>query len=579
MTHCAPPMPTPKSFCSAGRMTFATVPSMNAMLEATTVAARIQGALFFAQGAVQGADRMTPWSHGDFRIATTAHSPCQEKRAGSRTRAFLLGMLGVIAGGDRVLRACEGDIILEARLRGARQRRRVGDEPLVLLVGDDEMLDVVLAIETAQPRFVGVVFHDLELVAHILRFHRLVRDTVLVGAADAGGERLIVERLLQGLETAFEFLQRFFFPDRQEKRNQRHAYRHAIGGLLEVDRAAVAIEGGVELVHARKRMHDACMGIFRVFQEFRVDARIFLVFVGPALLLEAGDINGVDLLAQDDAVIDFRTGKQRLLVRLVGRDIERVDRAAFGRLRDKLATIFFAQAAMHVRGELHAGRGHRVDDRAEAGERVDEGVNGAAAAQVSGDRDLQALQLFVLALQREEIAERLCRVLVRAVAAVDDRDRRVFGGKPRRTVARMADDDDVGVVRDDADGVGETLALGGGTGRGIRACNYVAAETQHRAFERKAGARARLAQEGREDRFRGDVGAPADAVGEVRIGELVEIGLRHVEDRLDLLVAEVVDRYDVAKNGSRFGRHDTAPAGVARRRASLGYAFILKTVA
>jgi hypothetical protein len=60
---------------------------------------------------------------------------------------------------------------------------------------------------------------------------------------------------------------------------------------------------------------------------------------------------------------------------------------------------------------------------------------------------------------------------------------------------------------------------------------------------------------------------------------MVEIGLRDVEDRLDLLVGKIVDGNDVAENGSRFGRHDTAPAGVARNRASLGYALILKPVA
>ena len=51
-------------------------------------------------------------------------------------------------------------------------------------------------------------------------------------------------------------------------------------------------------------------------------------------------------------------------------------------------------------------------------------------------------------------------MFVAAVAAVDHRDLRILGGEPRRTVARVANDDDVAIIGDDPDRVGEAFALG-----------------------------------------------------------------------------------------------------------------------
>ena len=109
------------------------------------------------------------------------------------------------------------------------------------------------------------------------------------------------------------------------------------------------------------------------------------------------------------------------------------------------------------------GAGQRIDGRAEPRQRIDEGMNGAAAFEVAGNRNLHILETLLLRTQRKKIAQRLRRMLVAAVAAVDHRDLRVFGGEPRGAVARVTDDDDVGVVADDSDRVGEALALGGGS--------------------------------------------------------------------------------------------------------------------
>ena len=149
--------------------------------------------------------------------------------------------------------------------------------------------------------------------------------------------------------------------------------------------------------------------------------------------------------------------------------------------------------------------------------------------------------------QREQIAQRLRRMLMRAVAAVDDRHLRIFRGEPRRAVARMADDDDVGVVGNHADRVGETFALGGGAHRRIGAGNIGAAEPQHGAFERQPRAGRGLVEQARENEFGGKVGRARDAIGDVVVGEVLQKPLGDLEDRFDLLIGEVVDRDDVAR--------------------------------
>ena len=72
-----------------------------------------------------------------------------------------------------------------------------------------------------------------------------------------GADRLDVDRILGLGEAAGEFVQRFVLVQMQQQRNQRHAHRHAVGGLLEINRAAVGIERRIELVDPRQGMHDA----------------------------------------------------------------------------------------------------------------------------------------------------------------------------------------------------------------------------------------------------------------------------------------------------------------------------------
>jgi hypothetical protein len=80
-------------------------------------------------------------------------------------------------------------------------------------------------------------------------------------------------------------------------------------------------------------------------------------------------------------------------------------------------------------------------------------------------------------------------MLAAAVTGVDYRHGRVFRGHARGTIERMTHDDEVGVGRNHADGVGEALALGGGTRMHVGGTDDRAAEPMHRGLEAEAGPR------------------------------------------------------------------------------------------
>src|SRR5580693_4407398 len=78
MTHWLLASVAPSDRCSAGRVTLTTVPSMNAMLEASMVVARIQGAALFAHGRAARAAGSVSWPHGsddtvDIYLQSTQH--------------------------------------------------------------------------------------------------------------------------------------------------------------------------------------------------------------------------------------------------------------------------------------------------------------------------------------------------------------------------------------------------------------------------------------------------------------------------------------------------------------------------
>src|SRR5258706_577073 len=149
----------------------------------------------------------------------------------SRVRRF------AAAFGERVSRrfriCCIGkddDFALMLADRRAKLRW-IGFIMLRFLVGDDELFDVRLAVKASEPLDVRV--DDVEAVAGMLSFQRIVNDAVLVGAADAQSVRLIVDEMIPTSETAAIFLQRAAAVETQAERDQRHAERNAVGRLAE----------------------------------------------------------------------------------------------------------------------------------------------------------------------------------------------------------------------------------------------------------------------------------------------------------------------------------------------------------
>ena len=106
-------------------------------------------------------------------------------------------------------------------------------------------------------------------------------------------------------------------------------------------------------------------------------------------------------------------------MRLFGGVIQGADRAV-GRV--ELATEFFPQPPVNVIRQLHAGSRHGHDARSETGKRINKRVNSPAAPKIAGNRNLQIAELLVFFLEREEIAQRLRRMLVTSVTSVDDRN-------------------------------------------------------------------------------------------------------------------------------------------------------------
>ena len=137
-------------------------------------------------------------------------------------------------------------------------------------------------------------------------------------------------------------------------------------------------------------MHDARFGIFRLAEKFCIDPGVGALLLRPSLLLKARDIDGVDLLLQNQTVIDLDLGLgiKRELMRLVGRDVQRIDRAGLI-LRHHAAVKFLAEPPIDMRRQFHARRRQRLDRGAKARQGIDEGMDGSAALEIAGNCDLQ----------------------------------------------------------------------------------------------------------------------------------------------------------------------------------------------
>src|SRR3981081_2187196 len=148
--------------------------------------------------------------------------------------------------------------------RGAKLRR-IGLVMLRFLIGDDEPLYIRLAVKASKP--LDVCINDVEAIAGMFSFQRIVNDAVPVGAADSQSVRLIVGEMIRASKAAVIFLQRTAAIQAQDERDQRHTDRNAVGGLAEIGCPPVAVERDVEFADARQGMQQACLGKISVLKK------------------------------------------------------------------------------------------------------------------------------------------------------------------------------------------------------------------------------------------------------------------------------------------------------------------------
>jgi hypothetical protein len=120
-------------------------------------------------------------------------------------------------------------------------------------------------------------------------------------------------------------------------------------------------------------------------------------------------------------------------------------------------------------------------------EKVHQRVHRSAVEKITNEGDGQALNSTQLLTDGEEIEERLCGVLLAAVATVDDRHGTVLLGNVDAALLRVTEDDGITVASQGTEGIleGLTLLNGrvlGGNGDGATT------KTLHSSIERSRGA-------------------------------------------------------------------------------------------
>ena len=161
----------------------------------------------------------------------------------------------------------------------------------------------------------------------------------------------------------------------------------------------------------------------------------------------------------------------------------------------------------------------------------------AAELEVAAQADGEVVEAAALAADGQEVGERLGRVVVAAVARVDDGHRRVHGRYHGRALLGVAHGDDVGVAADDADSVRHALALSRGGAASLGEAEHAAAELEHRGLEAEPRPRGGLEEERRE------LFILASLAVVLRVGDYL---VRLVEQSGYLLGAEVEYVYKVS---------------------------------
>ena len=107
----------------------------------------------------------------------------------------------------------------------------------------------------------------------------------------------------------------------------------------------------------------------------------------------------------------------------------------------------------------------------------------ASKLEVSAEADRQIVEAALFAVDCQKVCERLGRMVVSAVACVDDRNLRAHRSDKRRALLRVAHGNDVCVAADRAHRIRYALALCCGRAVSGREAECLTAQAQHGRFK------------------------------------------------------------------------------------------------
>ena len=125
-------------------------------------------------------------------------------------------------------------------------------------------------------------------------------------------------------------------------------------------------------------------------------------------------------------------------------------------------------------------------------------MDGASEFQVAAETDGHVVQSSFQALDREQVGQRLGRVLMSAVARVDHRNRRVLCSNHRRAFLRVSHCADVSIAGDHTDRICNAFTLGSGTGVCGSESHHTSSQIQHGCLVAQTGSGARFIEESRQ---------------------------------------------------------------------------------
>ena len=221
------------------------------------------------------------------------------------------------------------------------------------------------------------------------------------------------------------------------------------------------VDRHIDLVDAGQGMQDlhGGLGPFQSRQlQNELGSHVLVFSLVEALFLDAGHVEDVQL-------------RHHLFHGLVDAEL------------DALLFQLFADVVRH----RQRFRGDEEEAAVEQAKRLGQRVHGAAIFQVTDEGDVEVVQTTLGLMDGEQVEQGLARMLVGAVAAVDDRHAGELGGQTGRALFRVAHHHRIRVGADDLDGVGQGLALLGTGVAAVGEADDIATQTLDRGLEREAG--------------------------------------------------------------------------------------------